>query len=66
MAARDVTVLEEWLADVQASNLAPLVALANGIMADCRAVEAPLRLPWSSGRAGTPGEVDQRPGVWLG
>lgn len=49
MAVRDVAALEEWLAEAQASNLAPFMALANGIIADRRAVEAALRLPWSNG-----------------
>jgi transposase len=50
MLVRDVAALEEWLADAQASNLAPFLALANGIIADRSAVEAALRLPWSNGQ----------------
>jgi transposase len=49
MTARNVAALEEWLADVRESSLAPFMALANGIIADHRAVEAALRLPWSNG-----------------
>jgi transposase len=46
---RDVAALEEWLGEAQASNLAPFMALANGIMADRSAVEAALMLPRSNG-----------------
>ena len=41
--------LATWLADAQASELAPFVAFANGIVADRVAVEAALTLPWSTG-----------------
>ncbi|HZA22429.1 MAG TPA: ISL3 family transposase, partial [Dehalococcoidia bacterium] len=49
MAVRDVAALEGWLGEAQTSNLAPFMALANGIMADRSAVEAALRLSGSNG-----------------
>lgn len=44
-----VAALPTWLADAQASGLAPFVALANGIIADRSAVEAALTMDWSNG-----------------
>jgi len=45
---RDVAALDAWLADAQASTLAPFVGLANGIVKDRAAVEAALTMPWST------------------
>ena len=49
VADRDVAALERWLAAAQASDLAPFVTLANGIVADRAAVDAALTTPWSTG-----------------
>jgi transposase len=49
MADRDVAALQEWLAEAHESNLAPFVALANGIVADRSAVDAALTVPWFNG-----------------
>ena len=49
LAHRDVAELAIWLTDARASELAPFVAMANGIAADRAAVEAALTTPWSTG-----------------
>ena len=49
VAARHLTALAAWLADAQTSELAHFVASANGIVADCAAVETALTTPWSTG-----------------
>jgi transposase len=49
VADRDVAALGPWLADAQASDVAPFVTLARGIVADRAAVEAALTTPWSTG-----------------
>lgn len=55
LAGRDVpalaalAALAAWLADAHASDLAPFVTLANGIVGDREAVEAALTTPWSTG-----------------
>jgi transposase len=49
IAGRDRPALVTWLADAQSSELAPFVALANGIVADQAAVEAALTTEWSNG-----------------
>jgi transposase len=46
---RDPAALDTWLTDAHRSSLAPFVSLANGLVADRAAVEAALRLPWSTG-----------------
>jgi transposase len=46
---RDTAALDTWLTDARQSTLAPFVSLANGLVADRHAVEAALRLPWSTG-----------------
>lgn len=45
---RDVAALDTWLHDAHESNLAPFVAMANGIMNDRAAVEAALTMRWST------------------
>lgn len=49
LAERDVAALATWLTDAHASELAPFVSMANGIVADRAAVEAALTTPWSTG-----------------
>lgn len=49
VADRDLVALDRWLADAATSGLAPFVRLARGLRDDRAAVEAALRLPWSTG-----------------
>lgn len=49
IARRGIRDLDTWLDDAIASDLAPFVSLAHGIQADRAAVNAGLRLPWSTG-----------------
>ena len=49
LSGRDVPALATWLADAHASELAPFISMANGIVADRAAVEAALTTPWSTG-----------------
>lgn len=49
VAARDHGALEAWLADADASGLAPFGSLVRGIQADRAAVDAALRMRWSNG-----------------
>jgi len=48
LADRNVAALATWLAAARASDLAPFVGLANGIVADRVAVETALTMPWST------------------
>ena len=49
VAERTVAGLGCWLAEAEASGLAPFTSLAKGLQDDRAAVEAGLRLPWSNG-----------------
>lgn len=49
MRERQPEKLDAWLARTEASGLAPLVSLANGIRKDYAAVKAGLTLEWSNG-----------------
>ena len=49
VARRDRGELAMWLEAAKTSSLPTFVALANGLAQDREAVEAGLRLPWSSG-----------------
>ena len=49
VAERTVAGLGCWLAEAEASGLAPFASLAKGLQDDRTAVEAGLRLPWSNG-----------------
>ena len=46
---RDLEALETWIADAQASGLAPFVGMANGLLSDQQAVIAALTSGWSTG-----------------
>lgn len=47
---RDLMPLHRWMSDARGSGIATFMGLANGIQADCAAVEAAFRLPWSNGQ----------------
>ncbi len=49
VATRDLPALAPWLADAHASGLASFISFARGVDADRAAVEAALKLPWSTG-----------------
>jgi hypothetical protein len=49
---RELAALDAWLAEAQASGLAPFISLANGIRQDRAAAEAALTMPWSNGTEG--------------
>lgn len=55
VATRDHDALDSWLANAEASTLAPFVSLARGLRADRAAVDAGLTTEWSNGQ--TEGQV---------